>query len=133
MKITRSQLKKLIKEVMLNEPDAPSLFDSGYSMFQSDMNEYLKGAGWWLGMSYDWPITSRRDQTIVRDQDIIVILPDDDDDRSDHERAHELQSIIDIGSDQKRWNAPPMSPSVVELEDGRWAIKLNAQMMQDRL
>jgi len=133
MKITRSQLKNLIKEAMLADTPAPPWFDSGYSKFQSDMNEYLKGAGWWLGMSYDWPITSRRDQTIVRDQDIIVILPDDDDDRSDHERAHELQSIIDIGAEQRRWDAPAMNPAVVELEDGSWAIKLNAQMTQDRI
>jgi hypothetical protein len=97
------------------------------------MNEYLKGSGWLPGVSYHWPITSRRDQPIMRDQDIIVILSDDEDSQSDHERAHELQSILDIGSDQKRWNAPEMNPAVVELEDGSWAIKLNAQMTQDRI
>jgi hypothetical protein len=49
-----------------------------------------------------------------------------------HEDAHEIQSVLDIGTEQNRWAAPEMNPAVVELEYGSWAIKLNAQMMQDR-
>lgn len=123
MKITRNQLKQLIKEVMLTEADAPPwLGTTGYSRFQSDMNEYLDESGWEPGVLYFW-----------NDEDVIVILPDDDDDRSEQERADELLTIIDIGSSEKLWNAPQMSTSVVELEDGSWAIKLNAQMTQDRI
>ena len=51
------------------------------------------------------------------------------------EDANEIQSVLDVGSDpdQKRWNAPEMNTAVVELENGQWAIKLNAQMTQDRI
>ena len=115
MKITRKQLRQIIKEV------AGPWLVGGYSKFQSDMNEYLDSSGWEPGVLYFW-----------NDEDIIVILPDDDDNRSEQERAWELQSTIDIGSDQKRWNAPTMSPSVVELDNGSWAVRLNAQMTQDR-
>ena len=99
---------------------ADAWLKDGYSRFQSDMNDFLDESSWEPGVLYYW-----------NDEDIIVILPDDDG-RSEQERAHELLSIINFGSSEKRWNAPDMNPTVVELENGDWAIKLNAQMTQDR-
>jgi hypothetical protein len=115
MKITRSQLKNLIKEAMLADTPAPPWFDSGYSKFQSDLNDFLDSSGYEPGVWYYW-----------NDEDTLVML-------GDHEDVHEIQSVLDIGAEQRRWDAPAMNPAVVELEDGSWAIKLNAQMTQDRI
>ena len=114
MKITRAQLKNLIKEVMLTESDAPPWFDSGYSKFQSELNDFLDSSGYEPGVWYYW-----------HDEDILVMLGGKED-------ATEIQTTLNIGADQDRWNSPQMNPSVVELESGEWAIKLNAQMTQDR-
>jgi hypothetical protein len=114
MKITRSQLKDIIKEAMLTPADAPPWFDSGYSKFQSDLNDFLDSSGYEPGVWYYW-----------NDEDTLVML-------GGHEDAHEIQSVLDIGTEQNRWEAPAMNPAVVELDNGSWAVKLNAQMTQDR-
>lgn len=115
MKITRTQLKNLIKDVMIAESVAPPWFDSGYSKFQSELNDFLDSSGYEPGVWYYW-----------HDEDILVMLGGEDD-------ANEIQSVLEVGLDQNRWNSPHMNPSVVELESGEWAIKLNAQMTQDRI
>jgi hypothetical protein len=94
---------------------APPWFDSGYSKFQSDINDFLDTSGYEPGVWYFW-----------ENEDIIVALGGEQD-------AQEIASVLDVGAAQKRWSSPYMNPSVVELEDGNWAIKLNAQMTQDRL
>jgi len=118
MRITRSQLRKLICEATsfqdVQQADAPPWFDSGYSKFQSNLNDFLDSAGYEPGVWYYW-----------NDEDTLVMLGGEED-------AIEIQLVLDIGSDQKRWNSPEMKPSVTELENGSWAIKLNAQMTQDR-
>jgi hypothetical protein len=114
MKITRKQLKRIIKEVMLNDPGSPPWIPDGYSKFQSDLNDFLDSSGYEPGVWYYW-----------NDEDILVMLGGAED-------AYEIQSALDVGADQNRWAAPAMNTAVVELENGRWAIKLNAQMTQDR-
>jgi|1_EtaG_2_1085319.scaffolds.fasta_scaffold02160_3 hypothetical protein len=98
----------------VEEGGAPPWLRAGYSKFQSDMNDFLDASGYEPGVWYYW-----------ENEDIIVALGGEQD-------AQELSSVLDIGAEQKRWNSPEMNPAVVELEDGNWAVKLNAQMSQDR-
>ena len=116
MKITRKQLKNLIKEVMLTEPEtkAPPWFDRGYSNFQVDLSDFLENdpdeeKRFVSGIWYYW-----------HDDDILVMLGDKED-------------AIAIAEKLKMWTGTRINPSVVEREDGNWAIKLNAQMTQDRI
>lgn len=112
MKITRNQLRQLIKEVM----DAPPWFEEGYSKFQNAVNDFLDSAGYEPGVWYYW-----------EDEDTLVMLGGEAD-------ANEIQSRLDVAIDMEilSTGSPTINPSAVELEDGNWAIKLNAQMTQDR-
>ena len=112
MKITHSQLLQLIQEATsfqdVQQADAPPWFDSGYSKFQSNLNDFLDSAGYEPGVWYYW-----------YDEDILVMLGDKED-------------AIAIAEKLKTWTGTRINASVVALEDGSWAIKLNAQMTQDR-
>ena len=118
MKITRKQLKNLIKEVMLTEPETeappPWFGDDGYSNFQIDLNNFLENdpdeeKRFVPGLWYYWD-----------DEDVLVMLGDEGD-------------AITIAEKLKMWTGARINTSVVEREDGNWAIKLNAQMTQDRI
>lgn len=114
MKITRQQLKELIKEAMYNNNNYDYLVESesGYSMFQNDVNDFLDSAGYEPAVWYYWG-----------DEDTLITLGGESD-------AKEISNRLAIASDNEL--LPNMNPSPFELEDGNWAVKLRAQMMQDR-
>ena len=87
--------------------------DEGYSKFQSAVNDFLDSAGYEPGVWYFW-----------KDEDTLVALGNPED--ASEMAAQLSHAPSGIGG------SPYLSPAAVELEDGSWAIKLNAQMTQDR-
>lgn len=129
MKITYKQLRRLVEGAVFGMPqfddenveedlhDSPDDgLDSGGSKFQSDLNEFLDSSGYEPGVWYYW-----------YDEDTLAMLGDKED-------AIEIQSVLEIGEEQSRWNSPGMNPAVVwsDIIHG-WAVELNAQMTQDRI
>ena len=84
----------------------------GYSKFQSAVNDFLDSAGYEPGVWYFWD-----------NEDMLIILGNPED-------AHDIAAQLHVAP-EGIGGAPSISPSPVELEDGAWAVKLNAQMEQD--
>jgi hypothetical protein len=115
MKITRTHLKRLIREVMVNEAFTSATEET--SKFQSTLNDFLDSSGIEPGVGFYW-----------NDEDTLVV-------RGSETDASDIQTRISMGLEMEILNtgSSTMNPAVVELEDGNWAIKLNAQMTQDRI
>ena len=89
----------------------------GFSMFQSEVNEYLDGHGYEPGVWYFWD-----------DEDTIIMLGSEKD-------ADEILHTLDMAKDMGVHWASEMRPRKTMAREGRfgdaWAIELRAQMMQD--
>ena len=106
----------LVSAPVCTPSHAPPWFDSGYSKFQSNLNDFLDSSGYEPGVWYFW-----------NDEDTLVMLGGAKD-------AKDIRDRLDQAIDMKLLNtgSSTMNPYVVELDNGSWAIKLNAQMTQDR-